>query len=190
MADEDDEATEDGVVGAAVVALLLGVITLAAPLFGGDPVAVVVVSGPGNGEGMITRRECWWASFNVEDRLMPDKGGEKAASMEDTYEEGLPKSASWDILPVFESPLALPNNEKGWLEAAAETAKTEAATALADSSQPSYPKRSSRPCSILITDEGFSSTSAGSEEAAEAAERVGMLMAEATTMEVLAKVTS
>jgi len=68
--DELEEATEDGVVGAAgVVGVWLAT---------GEPPIVVVVSGPGWGEGMITRRE---SVVREEAKLKVGKGGgEKVVS--------------------------------------------------------------------------------------------------------------
>ena len=137
--EEDEEAT------AGVEAAEAGVLLLF-DIDAGDPVedALVDESGPGgNGEGMITRRG-WSERPEVkfeEAKEMADTlgGGEKAASTLDTYELGLPKSASeakgtltvhlGDIVEVAE---ADPNREKLFTAAAAAAA---AATAL-DSSQP------------------------------------------------------
>ena len=109
----------------------------------GDPVddALVDESGPGgNGEGMITRRG-WSERPEAAAKEMADTlgGGEKAASTLDTYEFGLPKSASeakgtltvhlGEMVEVAE---AEPNREKLFTAAAAAAA---AATAL-DSSHP------------------------------------------------------
>jgi len=85
--DEDEEATPG-------VEAEPGVLLLPAAAEAGDPVEEPLVdeSGPGGrGEGMITRRGCSGRPVLTANTL---GGGEKAASTLDTYELGLPKSAS------------------------------------------------------------------------------------------------
>ena len=129
--DEDEEATP----GVAAEAVEPGVLILEAAAEAGDPVEDPLVdeSGPGgNGEGMITRRGC----SGILTAKLGMGGGEKAASTLDTYELGLPRSASEAIgtLTVHLGEMvevAAPNKEK--LFAAAATA---AATELESESQP------------------------------------------------------
>ena len=134
--DEDEEATP----GVAAEAVEPGVLILEAAAEAGDPVEDPLVdeSGPGgNGEGMITRRGCSGILTAKLERAEPTLGGgEKAASTLDTYELGLPKSASEAMgtltVHLGEMVEVAPNKEKLFTPAAAATA---AAIEL-DSSQP------------------------------------------------------
>ena len=126
--DEDEEATPG-------VEAEPGVLLLPAAAEAGDPVEEPLVdeSGPGGrGEGMITRRGC----SGILTAKLGMGGGEKAASTLDTYELGLPKSASEAMgtltVHLGEMVEVAPNKEKLFTPAAAATA---AAIEL-DSSQP------------------------------------------------------
>ena len=127
--DEDEEATPG-------VEAEPGVLLLPAAAEAGDPVEEPLVdeSGPGgSGEGMITRRGCSGRPVLTANTL---GGGEKAASTLDTYELGLPKSASEAIgtltVHLGDTVEDAPNKEKLFAAVAAATA---AAIEL-DSSQP------------------------------------------------------
>ena len=124
--DEDEEATP----GVADEAVEPGVLILEAAAEVGDPVEDPLVdeSGPGgNGEGMITRRGCSGILTAKLERAEPTLGGgEKAASTLDTYELGLPKSASEAMgtltVHLGEMVEVAPNKEKLFTPAAAATA--------------------------------------------------------------------
>ncbi len=124
--DEDEEATP----GVAAEAVEPGVLILEAAAEAGDPVEDPLVdeSGPGgNGEGMITRRGCSGILTAKLERAEPTLGGgEKAASTLDTYELGLPKSASEAMgtltVHLGEMVEVAPNKEKLFTPAAAATA--------------------------------------------------------------------
>ena len=124
--DEDEEATP----GVADEAVEPGVLILEAAAEAGDPVEDPLVdeSGPGgNGEGMITRRGCSGILTAKLERAEPTLGGgEKAASTLDTYELGLPKSASEAMgtltVHLGEMVEVAPNKEKLFTPAAAATA--------------------------------------------------------------------
>ena len=130
--DELEEATEDGVVGAAgVVGVWLAT---------GEPPIVVVVSGPGWGEGMITRRE---SVVREEAKLKVGRGGgEKVVSTPSVLASEARGTLTVPLVVAVEVKVGggvkgvtwLNKEEKGLLATAA--AETAAATAEADSSHP------------------------------------------------------